>query len=72
LAEKLALLPVIDALRELGRLDEGRMLPAVLEQLPGYVRVEVGRLLPELADRAAQGRGVGCGWGAGAVVRRGW
>jgi DNA-binding CsgD family transcriptional regulator/tetratricopeptide (TPR) repeat protein len=55
LADKLALLPVIDALRELARLGEGRLLPTALEALPSYVGVEVARLLPQLADPAPDG-----------------
>ena len=46
LAGTLPLLPVKDALGELGRLEGGRLLAAVLDAAPGYVREEVGRLLP--------------------------
>ena len=49
LAGKLPLLPVADALGQLGRLDGGRLLEAALGTVPQYVRAEVGRLLPQLA-----------------------
>jgi DNA-binding CsgD family transcriptional regulator/tetratricopeptide (TPR) repeat protein len=55
LAAKLALLPVTDALRELSRLGEGRILQAALDRLPNSLRVELGRLLPELAGAAPDG-----------------
>jgi DNA-binding NarL/FixJ family response regulator len=48
LAEKLPLLPVAEALGELGRLDEGRLLEAALAMAPSYVRAEVARLLPRV------------------------
>src|SRR5580704_9778512 len=54
LAGTLPLLPVRDALGELGRLEGGRLLAAALDAAPGYVREEVGRLLP----------GMGTGGGA--------
>src|SRR5215468_8717957 len=46
LAGTLPLLPVRDALGELARLDGGGLLAAALDAAPGYVRDEVGRLLP--------------------------
>ena len=48
LSGTLPLLPVADALGELGRLKDGRLLAAALDACPGYVREEVGRLLPGL------------------------
>ena len=48
LANKLPLLPVADALGELGRLEQGRALEAALSMTPPYVRGEVARLLPQL------------------------
>jgi DNA-binding CsgD family transcriptional regulator len=57
LADTLPLLPVVAALGELGRLYDGRLLEAALHAAPGYVRGEVGRLLPRL------GRGSGPGLG---------
>jgi DNA-binding CsgD family transcriptional regulator len=48
LAGTLPLLPVGDALGELARLEGGRLLAAALDVAPGYVRDEVGRLLPGL------------------------
>jgi hypothetical protein len=48
LEETLPLLPVADALGELGRLAGGRVLEAALAMTPPYVRVEVARLLPQL------------------------
>jgi DNA-binding CsgD family transcriptional regulator len=50
LAEKLPLLPVADALAELGRLEQGRVLEAALGMTPPYVRAEVARLLPQLGS----------------------
>jgi DNA-binding SARP family transcriptional activator/tetratricopeptide (TPR) repeat protein len=49
LARALPLLPVISALDGLARLDEGRVLAGGLDAAPGFVRGEVGRLLPQLA-----------------------
>ena len=46
LAGTLPLLPVTAALGELGRLEGGGLLAAALDAAPGYVRAEVGRLLP--------------------------
>jgi len=48
LAGTLPLLPVRDALGELARLEGGRLLAAALDVAPGYVRDELGRLLPGL------------------------
>lgn len=50
LAEKLPLLPVADALTELGRLERGTVLEAALGMTPPYVRAEVARLLPQLGS----------------------
>jgi DNA-binding CsgD family transcriptional regulator/tetratricopeptide (TPR) repeat protein len=61
LAGTLPLLPVADALGELGRLEAGGLLAAALDAAPGYVREEVGRLLP----------GMGPGGGPGADGRGG-
>jgi tetratricopeptide (TPR) repeat protein len=49
LAGTLPLLPVADVLGELARLDGGGRLAAALDAAPGYVRDEVGRLLPGLS-----------------------
>src|SRR5215470_20188425 len=58
LAGTLPLLPVADVLGELARLDGGGRLAAALDAAPGYVRGEVGRLLPGVcADAAAAGAG---------------
>ncbi|MCW2569878.1 MAG: hypothetical protein JWN54_3975, partial [Mycobacterium sp.] len=59
LADKLALLPMTDALRELGQLGEGRILQAALDRLPDHLRLELGRLLPELPGPAPDGDVVG-------------
>ncbi len=48
LAGTLPLFPVADALGGLGRLEGGGLLAAALDAAPGYVREEVGRLLPGL------------------------
>ena len=42
----LPLLPVATALSELAGLDDGKVLETALERAPGFVRGEVGRLLP--------------------------
>src|SRR3974390_3045757 len=44
----LPLLPVADALGDLGRMSGGGLLAAALDAAPGYVRDEIARLLPEL------------------------
>lgn len=63
LSATLPLLPVGSALGELAGLDGGRVLAAALDAAPGFVRAEVGRLLPQLAagagDAGAAGRGEG-------------
>jgi DNA-binding CsgD family transcriptional regulator/tetratricopeptide (TPR) repeat protein len=51
----LPLFPVADALGELGRLEGGRLLAAALEAGPGYVREEVGRLLPGMGPDGGTG-----------------
>jgi predicted ATPase len=55
LAEKLPLLPVAEALGELSRLDGGGLLEAALVVVPGYVRVEIERLLPQLETGGMEG-----------------
>ena len=60
LAEKLPLLPIAEALAELAWLDGGELLEAALAMAPPYVRVEAGRLLPQLTGgEGASGRGGG-------------
>jgi DNA-binding CsgD family transcriptional regulator len=49
LAGMLPLLPVASALGELGRLRGGGLMESALEAAPGFVRGEVGRLVPQLA-----------------------
>ena len=56
-AEALPLLPVATALRELARLDGGRLIQAALDAAPQYVRAEVGRLLPGLGPGGGPGPG---------------
>jgi DNA-binding CsgD family transcriptional regulator/tetratricopeptide (TPR) repeat protein len=53
LAEKLPLLPVMDALGELSRIEDGRVLEAALAMTPPYVPGEVARLLPQLRPAEA-------------------
>src|SRR5215471_5449214 len=53
LAEKLPLLPVAEALGELGRLDGGGLLEAALALAPPYVRVEIERLFSAVAELLA-------------------
>jgi DNA-binding CsgD family transcriptional regulator len=62
LGEMLPLLPVAAALGELARLDGGRLLDAALGSAPGYVRGEVGRLMPGLGSDGGPGLG---GWEQG-------
>jgi predicted ATPase len=57
LAGTLPLLPVMQALRELGALEGGRLLEAALAAAPGYVRGEVERLLPRLGPGDDPGPG---------------
>ena len=55
LAGTFPLLPVADALGELGRLEGGGLLAAALDAAPGYAREEVGRLLPGLGPGGGPG-----------------
>jgi len=57
----LPLLPVADALGELGRRQGGRLLGAALDAAPEYVREEVGRLLPGLDPTSPGGRAAPAG-----------
>jgi DNA-binding CsgD family transcriptional regulator len=57
LAGTLPLLPVAQALRELGELESGGVLEEALAAAPGYVREEVGRLLPRLGPGEGPGPG---------------
>jgi DNA-binding CsgD family transcriptional regulator/tetratricopeptide (TPR) repeat protein len=57
LAGTLPLLPVAQALRELGELEGGGVLEEALAAAPGYVREEVGRLLPRLGPGEGAGPG---------------
>jgi AAA ATPase domain len=50
LSGTLPLLPVADALSEVGRLQGGALLAAALDVAPAYVRDEVGRLLPAISQ----------------------
>ncbi|MEV6491657.1 AAA family ATPase, partial [Actinoplanes sp. NPDC051633] len=52
LADKLPLLPAVHALHELDRLGGGRVLAGALDHLPGFVRAELARLLPQLGDES--------------------
>jgi predicted ATPase len=56
LAGELPLLPVADALGELSRLGDGRLLDVALGTVPRYVQAEVARLLPQL-EAGEPGRG---------------
>ena len=55
LAETLPLLPVAAALGELARVDGGGLMEAALDAAPGYVREEVGRLVPGLGPAGGPG-----------------
>ena len=61
LAEQLPLLPVAGALGELAAVDGGALVEGALGVAPGYVRAEVGRLVPRLehGERGPGGRGGG-------------
>jgi DNA-binding CsgD family transcriptional regulator len=50
LSEGLPFLPVLDVLWALAKVDEGRLLQDALAECPPFVRAEVGRLLPDLAE----------------------
>jgi len=65
LAEKLPLLPVAQALAELSRRQDGRLLAQALEVSAPYVRAEVARLVPGLAPggRAEDGEAGEAGGG---------
>ena len=62
LADKLPLLPLTQALGELNRVEEGRLLDAVLPAARPYVRAEVARLVPELASGEPEEFGEVGGW----------
>jgi DNA-binding CsgD family transcriptional regulator len=62
LAEKLPLLPVAAALDELSRVDDGRLVEAALDVAPGYVRLEVERLVPRLGPGETGAGTPGGGW----------
>jgi DNA-binding CsgD family transcriptional regulator/tetratricopeptide (TPR) repeat protein len=62
LAGKLPLLPIADAVGELSRLDDGRLLEAALGVAPQYVRAEVRRLLPQLGASEPGPGSRGEGW----------
>jgi hypothetical protein len=63
LAGTLPLLPVVQALRELGELKGGRLLEEALAAAPAYAREEVRRLLPQLGPGDGTGpSGRGEGW----------
>ena len=57
LSGTLPLLPVADALAELARLEDGRLLAAALDTAPGYARQEVARLVPGLDPAGGTGPG---------------
>src|SRR6266496_3184992 len=50
LSDALPFLPVIDALRALSNVDDGRLLVSALDECPVFVRGEIVRLLPEIDD----------------------
>jgi hypothetical protein len=71
LSGTLPLLPVADALGELGGRDGGGLLDAALDAAPGFARDEIERLLGRVggggdpAGPAVPGRGGRAGHGAG-------
>jgi DNA-binding CsgD family transcriptional regulator len=62
LAEQLPLLPVAGALGELAAVDAGALVEAALQAAAGYVRQEVGRLVPRLGHGETGPGGRGGGW----------
>jgi DNA-binding SARP family transcriptional activator len=72
LARALPLLPVISALDGLARLDEGRVLADGLDAAPGFVRGEMGRLLPHLGPGGGPSLGGRDGGWGGSGCSRGW
>jgi len=50
LSKGLPFLPVVDVLREVGELDEGRLVKSVLGECPSFVLGEIVRLMPGLAE----------------------
>jgi ATP/maltotriose-dependent transcriptional regulator MalT len=56
--ETLPLLPMVDALSELGRIDRGELLDDALAATPRYVQVELARLLPQRAGDATESSGL--------------
>jgi len=57
LADELPLLPVAAALADLARAEGGAVLEAALTAAPGWIREEVGQLLPGLAQGSVTGSG---------------
>ena len=55
LAEALPLLPVAGAMGELARVDDGGLVAAALDAVPGYVREEMARLVPGPAPAGGPG-----------------
>ena len=62
LAEKLPLLPVAEALAELGRIGGGTAMDRALGLIPPYARAEAARLLPRLDPAATPPDGQAGGW----------
>src|SRR5215472_3787702 len=55
LTETVPLLPVAGALGALARVDDGGLVAAALDAVPGYVREEVARLVPGLGPSSRLG-----------------
>jgi DNA-binding CsgD family transcriptional regulator len=55
LAETVPLLPVAGAVGELVRVDDGGLVAAALDAVPGYVREEMARLVPGLGPAGGPG-----------------
>ena len=53
LSSEVPLLPVVDALRDLHRMDDGAWMEEGLATCPSFVRASLGRLVPELDPEAA-------------------
>ena len=71
LAEQLPLLPVAQALGELSRREDGRLLAEALSAAPAYARAEVARLVPGLEPGGSGAGNGGSAPGAGGAAG-GW
>jgi hypothetical protein len=71
-AGTLPLLPIAAALGELAGLEGGGLMEAALGAAPGFVRAEVGRLVPQLGPGGGPGLDERGGGGSGSGCFLGW